>query len=527
MDTLAKVVSSESHVRPVSYPAFKIPTMNIQISQVFRIVGPYISAVAIIAISAALVFTITFTEINTQWVTFLAGVLVAAILAEATRVSHAEWILMRRTAQLKKIKDKLDKESYLRKLAEQHIAASKLRLNLLDEVLPTMLAFIDIEGVCRYHNHAFMDWLRKSPTQITDRSLREVMGAKIFQEIATEFRQSLDGHYVRYEQTHKRSDGAVYRLSIEHIPQFAEDGKVTGFFMVMNDLTTQEDVQSGNAPHTEIRTLVFRDNAASSQAMYVDTFSERINGDKDAKLIMAAIERGEFRLFCQLITPLSIASKNPEHYEILVRLAEEEESLMQPGAFFPLAEKFGLMPHLDRWVVQHVIAWAARKNQTELHGNHSMYFINVSLATMGDPAFVDYLEATLRRHGVPATTLCIEIPGMELALHAVIVANFARRIRDCGCHIAISGFGRDRILFDLLRGFQVDFLKIDGNIIFNILRDSVDLAKLSAIHSVAQKLGIVTIAELVENEATIATLREVGIEFAQGFGISRPRPLEE
>ena len=501
--------------------------MKIPISQVFRIVGPYISAVAMIAISAALVFAITFTEINTQWVTFLAGVLVAAILAEATRVSHAEWILMRRTAQLKKVKDKLDKESYLRKLAEQHVAAIKLRLNLLDEVLPTMLAYIDAEGVCRYHNHAFMDWLRKSPSQITDRSMREVLGAKLSQEVATEFRQSLDGHYVRYEQTHTRSDGAIYRLSIEHIPQFAEDGRVTGFFMVMNDITSQEDVQSGNARNTESRTLESRDNAASSQALYVDTFSEQVNGDKDARLIMAAIERGEFRLFCQLITPLSIISKKTQYYEILVRLAEEEESLMPPGAFFPLAEKFGLMPHLDRWVVAHVIAWAARKNQTDLHGEHSMYFINVSRATMGDPAFVDYLEATLREHGVPAATLCFEIPGMELALRATIVADFARRIGDCGCRVAISGFGRDRILFDQLRGFQVDFLKIDGNIIFNILRDPVDLAKLTAIQSVAQKLGIATIAELVESEATVATLREIGIDFAQGFGISRPRPLAE
>ncbi|MEQ1916566.1 MAG: EAL domain-containing protein [Gallionella sp.] len=494
-------------------------------NRIFHVVGPFAAAIALIGISVSLVAVIVLTELNTQWVTFLAGVLVAAILAEATRVSHAEWSLLRRTAQLKQAKDRLDEELRLRKKAEQRVTESKLRLNLLDEVLPLMVAYVDVEGICRYHNHAFMDWLRKAPTQINERSMREVIGAKIYQEIATETRQALDGHYVRYEQNHTRSDGALYRLAVEHIPQFSDDGKVSGFFMVMNDITSLADVQSDKPTSGTTTLSSTREATTSSQALFVDTFSEQLNGDKDAKLIMGAIERGEFRLYCQLISPLVVGSA--VHYEILVRLAEEEESLMPPGAFFPLAEKYGLMPHLDRWVVQHVIAWAARHQHNAVDEKPSIYFINVSRATMGDPSFVDYFESTLQQYGVNPATLCFEIPGLELALRSAIVADFACRIRDCGCRVAISGFGRDRILFDLLRGFQVDFLKIDGSIIFDILRDPVDLAKLTAIHSVAKKLGITTIAELVENEATIVKLREIGIDFAQGFGISRPSPLAE
>lgn len=174
-----------------------------------------------------------------------------------------------------------------------------------------------------------------------------------------------------------------------------------------------------------------------------------------------------------------------------------------------------------------MVAWAARHQHNNTDDKPTVYFINVSRATMGDPGFVDYFAATLQQYGVNPATLCFEIPGLELALRPAIVADFACRIRDCGCQVAISGFGRDRILFDLLRGFQVDYLKIDGSIIFDMLRDPVDLAKLTAIHSVAKKLGITTVAELVENEATIAKLREVGIDYAQGFGISRPRPLAE
>jgi EAL domain-containing protein (putative c-di-GMP-specific phosphodiesterase class I) len=105
------------------------------------------------------------------------------------------------------------------------------------------------------------------------------------------------------------------------------------------------------------------------------------------------------------------------------------------------------------------------------------------------------------------------------------VAEFSRQVRQCGCRVALSGFGRDRVLFDLIRGFQVEFLKIDGSIILGILQDPLKLAKVIAINRVAKMIGVKTIAEMVESEETIASLREIGIDFAQGFGISRPRPL--
>lgn len=497
--------------------------MKVPLYRFFHVVGPFASAISLISISAVLVLTIVLTDIKTQWVTFLAGILVAAILAEATRVSHAEWSLLRRTAQLKQVRDRLEEEMRLRKKAEAHSAASKPRLDLLDDVLPTMVVFVDNAGICRYHNRAFMDGLRKPPTQIIEHSLRNVVGAKTYQEIAAECRQALEGHYVRYEQTHMRSDGAIYRLSVEHIPQFSDDGQVAGFFMVMSDITSHDDVAQGKQGSLSHPALGSKRTARDSQSLYVETLSEQLNGDKDAELIMTAIERGDFHLFCQLITPLQ--TDGTGHYEILVRLAEEEESLIPPGAFFPLAEKYGMMTHLDRWVVQHVIAWVAQQQRDAAYGRQTLYFINLARATMDDASFVDYLHAALSQHGVSPAVLCFEIPGLELALRPESVTSFARRIRDNGSRIAVSGFGRDRILFDLLRGFQVDFLKIDGGIIFDILRDPVELAKLTAIQSVAVKLGIATIAELVEDEATLAKLRGIGIAYAQGFGISRPRPL--
>jgi PAS domain S-box-containing protein len=483
--------------------------------KIFRAVRPFFSAVAVIATAAVLVFTIYFTELGPEWVTFLTGILVAAILAEATRRSHAEWVVTRRTAQLSSIKTKLERETQLRKKAEQALAASKPRLHLIDEVLPTMVALVDLEGHCQYHNRAFLDWLHVRPEQIAGRHMRDVLGAKVYQETAASVRQSLEGHGVHYERTQKMPDGAVYRLSVEHLPQFGEDGKVTGFYMLINDITELGDVR-----------VPAQSEASADQDMFVDSYSEQVTAQRDAGRIKMSIEKGEFRLYCQLITPLSVYSGQAGHYEILVRLLEEEEGMIPPGSFFPLAEKHGLMPHLDRWVVQHVTDWVARQNPQGWKQDSSVFFINISGATIADPGFPEFLHLTLQEYGVPGAALCFEIPDSELASRNAEVAEFARQVRQHGCRVALSGFGRDRVLFDLIRGFQVEFLKIDGSIILDILHDPVKLAKVRALSKVAKKIGVRTIAEMVENDETIASLREIGIDFAQGFGISKPRSLK-
>ena len=479
-----------------------------------RVVRPFISVMVLIVTAVILIFTIYFTHLSSQLVTFLTGILVAAVLAETTRRSHAEWALMRRTAQLSAIKTRLEREAQLRKKAEEAIAASKPRLHLIDEVLPTMIAFVDREGHCQYHNRAFLDWLRLRPEQIDGRHMRDVLGAKVYQETATAVRQSLDGHALHYERTQQMPDGTVYKLSVEHLPQFGETGKVAGFFMLINDITEPGDVRMPTQPESSV-----------DQSMFVDSYSEQVTAQHDAGLIRMAIENGEFSLYCQLITPLLANSGGDGHYEILVRLNEEEGSMLPPGTFFPLAEKHGLMPYLDRWVVQHVTEWVAHQNPRAGGRENSMYFINVSGATIADPGFPEFLQLTLLEYGVAGSALCFEISDSELSLNTAEVAEFARQVRQCGCRVALSGFGRDRVLFDLIRGFQVEFLKIDGRVVLDILRDPEKLAKVTAINQVAKKIGVQTIAEMVESEEIIAKLREIGIDFAQGFGISRPRPL--
>lgn len=495
--------------------------MTLRFRDAFRTVRPVITTLAVIATGAALVGAIYFTLLALQWVAFLSGVLVAAMLAEATRVSRIEWLAMLRRARLDAAKDKLEHETVLRHNAEAALAADKPRLLLMDEAIPTMIAFIDAEGHCQYHNRAFRDWLHLRPEHIQGQHIRKVFGAKVYEETATAIRQALDGNPVHFERMQQMQDGSIYKLHVDHLPQFTADGKVSGFFMLMSDITSPQDLHAPvaerqNAPH----------EASSVQDSYVDAFSGQVIANTDASQIRKAIENGSFRLYCQLISPLHEEAGEPDHYEILVRLLEEEEGMMPPGAFFPLAEKFGLMPHLDRWVVQHVAQWAAHQ-PVRADGKASMFFINLAGATLADTGFPEFVRLTLLEYGVPGARLCFEITETELAASSAAAAGFARQSRELGCRIAVSCFGRDRVSFDLLRGIRIDYLKLDGSIVFNILRDPVSLAKLVAIRDVAGKLGVQTIAELVEDEETLAKLRESGIDYAQGFGISHPQPLAE
>jgi PAS domain S-box-containing protein len=492
--------------------------------RLFRSVRVYIVVAAVLATAGALVFAIYFTQSSLQWVAFLTGILVAAILAEAVQVSRSEWVVMRRTAQLSALKEKFEREIRRRHDVEQKIADSRPRLELLDDALQTMVLLVGTDGHCRYHNRAFREWLNLNPELIDGRHIREIFGSKAFTEIATAVRQSLDGQAIHYEWSLQMPGNVVYRLAMRHVPQFDNAGKVTGFFILANDVTQRGDV-SGDAGTA---TLARQISAAAGGEPDWNTLYQDALKEKDiAKRIIAAVQKGEFHLYCQLISPLPLGSGGSEHYEILIRLFEEEESMLPPGAFFELAEKHGLMPYLDRWVVQHVLEWAARNKQLNPNAGTSIYFINVASATIGDPEFGEFLKTALEDSAVNGSVLCFEVPETELVKRHESALRFIQSIHECGCRVALSGFGREEAPFNLLRGFQVQFLKIDGSIILGVTRDEATLKRVMLINQIARKIGVKTVAELVESEELIARLSAIGINYAQGFGISQPRALGE
>jgi PAS domain S-box-containing protein len=500
---------------------------------VMRKVKPFIAAVGVVATAGMLVFAIYFTQLDLPWITFLSGVLAASLLAMVARATRAEFFAARRLARLSVVQEKLGREKLRRDELEKAFAAAQARLHFSEEVLPVMLAYVDAQARYQYHNRAFRHWLGLRKDQIDGRHMRDVHGRKGFAEIEPAVARVMDGELVQYERTQKMPSGSIYRLSTQYIPVRGDKGQVAGFCTLITDFTDRgvEPVPADNVvaaqrsqAELEIAAPNTPSSAGSEHGTSVDCLSQEVTGEKDAvDRIAAAIKKGEFALFYQPIRRLTPNAGFPDHYEILIRLREEEDNLIPPGAFFPLAEQHGLLPQLDRWVVEHLLEWMSSRKAGTAKGE--IFFVNAAIDTICDPDFPDFVEDQLRKNAVPASAVCFEITETGLNSRRSEVERFARMVKQSGARIALSGFGRARVSVDLLKTCPLDFVKIDGSVILGIQRNAFDLGKLTAITRVSKVIGVSTVAEMVETEEMIAKLRELNVDFAQGFGISRPRAL--
>jgi PAS domain S-box-containing protein len=378
-------------------------------------------------------------------------------------------------------------------------------------MLPAMLAFVDTSTRYQYHNRSFRNWVGLRDDRVDGQHMRDVLGRTLFAEIEPYVLEAAAGRTVCYQRTQMKPDGRRFRLAVQLLPQAGSDGKPAGFHVVMTDITSDRDSVLSEALEAVPRAESEEASAAAWQ--------------KAGKGVLAAINGNEFTLFCQRI--VADGGRAPDHHEVLIRLREEESGHVLPGAFFSLAEEHGLMPILDRWMFEHVLQWMVSPvgAQTVLAGE--MYFINVDPATLSDPGFPDFVELHLRMTGAPGESVCIEIAEADLVQHEGDAVAFARNIRACGCKIAISGFGRNRLSLGILRLMQVDFLKIDGSIVRQVATYPLQLGKVAAITRIAKSIGVRTIAEMVEDSQTLGMLGDAGVDYAQGFGIARPRPLED
>jgi PAS domain S-box-containing protein len=502
-----------------------------QLSALFRKVRPLFSALSVVVIATLLVFTIVFTEFDLHWVTFLSGILIAAALSLASRAARADWTAERHAVKLDSTQDTLAQEVKRREAAEAQLAAGNARLQLIDNELPTMIAFVDREGIYRYHNRAFREETRLKAEQLNGASMRDTLGGKLYSEAAPHVRRALSGESVRFVSSRLGADGLSKDLDVRYLPSFTKKGVVEGFFEVLSagpgrPMGAVQADASDSLPTEPVGPL--EPAGGPEQIMYVETFSEQVTGRTDAsERIVAAIEKDEFSLFCQMIAPLAARRAPANNFEIFVRLLEEEDNLMPPGAFFPLAEKFGLLPRLDRWVVQHVVEWASHRPPTASWSGDSIFFINMAKPTIGDAAFPEFVEQQLSAFGVPAKTLCFEVTELDAASERANLARFAAEIKRRGCLLALSGFGREGVSFDILRDLRADFVKIDGTVVLGMLRNKVYLARVASIARVAKTIGVRSVAELVESPEIVEKLREVGVDFAQGIGVAKPVPLRE
>jgi diguanylate cyclase (GGDEF)-like protein/PAS domain S-box-containing protein len=240
--------------------------------------------------------------------------------------------------------------------------------------------------------------------------------------------------------------------------------------------------------------------------------------------IHQAIEEDRFELFHQTIAPLQ-----PEHhgrglhYELLIRMRDETDAVIPPGAFLPAAERYGLMPLVDRWVIQRAFQWLSS------HPSHLQDLeycaINLSGTSISDERFLDFLVGQFSSLRIPAGKICFEITETAAIANLVKASNFISTLNEIGCSFALDDFGSGMSSFAYLKKLPVDFLKIEGMFVRDIGSDPVDFAMVKSINELGHAMGKRTIAEFVESREIMEKLLEIGVDYVQGYGIARPEPL--
>lgn len=236
-----------------------------------------------------------------------------------------------------------------------------------------------------------------------------------------------------------------------------------------------------------------------------------------------AIDEGRLLLKYQEVWPLSADAEPGLHLELLLRFRDEEGRLVVPGAFIPAAERYGLMPMIDRWVIETALA-----NFDRLHpsgGQLRTATINLSGASIEDETLADLILELLKRHAVAPERVCFEITETVAVRNLAQVARFIERLRAVGCRFALDDFGAGMSSFGYLKNLPVDIIKIDGAFIRDLLTDPMSHAIVKAVTDIGHKRGLKVIAEWVTSDEILMELGAMGVDYAQGYALHQPEPV--
>lgn len=237
-----------------------------------------------------------------------------------------------------------------------------------------------------------------------------------------------------------------------------------------------------------------------------------------------ALDEGRFALYFQSIVPCAGSGRSEKHIEILLRMIDEDGSVIAPGAFLPAAEKFNLIASIDRWVVSTAMRWLTAERTSGCRP--VMISINLSGQTVSDPGMLKFIMDQLEETGACPEQMCFEITETAAIANITAATNFMLTLRGVGFRFSLDDFGSGLSSFTYLKKLPVDFLKIDGVFVRDILSDPVDHAMVKSINELGQLLGKETIAEFVETFEIAEELRRIGVNYVQGYAYGQPLPLE-
>jgi diguanylate cyclase (GGDEF)-like protein/PAS domain S-box-containing protein len=239
--------------------------------------------------------------------------------------------------------------------------------------------------------------------------------------------------------------------------------------------------------------------------------------------IRNAIENDRFRLFAQEVRSLAGAHGARRHFEVLLRMLDDDGRIVEPAAFIPASERYDLMGNMDRWVIHTVLHGYGERL---LDAQDLSIAINLSANSLNDPFLWPFLQEELSGSGLPPGRLHFEITETSVINNLSAAKQFLSKARAAGCGVVLDDFGTGLSSFTYLRQFPVSGLKIDGEFIRQMTHSEIDRAIVESINAIGHRLGAVTVAEQVEDEPTLQLVRTMGIDQAQGYAIARPLPLD-
>ncbi len=238
--------------------------------------------------------------------------------------------------------------------------------------------------------------------------------------------------------------------------------------------------------------------------------------------LQKALEQNQFTLYAQPILP---TAAGPILCEVLVRLCDEGEYILQPGSFLPAAERHQLAPELDRWVIDNT--FSAIKRLDPEQAADRVFSINLAATSLDDEQLLEFVLERLSHYQIPPQAICFEISESAAALSLRQTSQFIEGLHELGCLVALDDFGTGLSSLAHLKSLNVDYLKIAAPFVRDIARDEVSAAMVEAIGSVAKLMGIQTVAEFVTTPDAMQRLRDMGINYLQGYAIAKPQPFEE
>ncbi|MDH3907848.1 MAG: EAL domain-containing protein [Gammaproteobacteria bacterium] len=239
-----------------------------------------------------------------------------------------------------------------------------------------------------------------------------------------------------------------------------------------------------------------------------------------AARINNALEENRFELFRQTIMPLQTEEEGA-HYEILLRMRDENGGIISPGLFIGAAERYNLTPAIDRWAIRQAFRWLV--SEADERERLMLCSINLSGQSLGDEKFLPFVIDQFQMSGLDATKICFEITEHAAVASYSQAVRFINALKELGCKFALDDFGEGMSSFGYLKHLPVDYLKIEGGFVKEMLHDPIDREMVRSINEIGHLTGKQTIAEFAENEEIIAMLRGIGVDYAQGYGVSEPK----